>query len=320
MLKELLAQEKVLLDYFFDHINLDEAEKLVDLILGCKGVVVFTGVGKSGLVAEKIAVTMASTGSKALFLAPTNALHGDMGMVDSNDIFIVLSKSGESDELLTLIPAVRNKGAKLVGVISNENSRLAKAVDIVIHLPLKKELCPFNLVPTTSTTIQMIFGDLLAISIMSKKNFSLDQYALNHPAGRIGKRISLRVSDLMLRGPNIPVCTPTATLQEVLVELSNKKCGCIMVANEAQKLQGIFTDGDLRRALQSHGPQALEKTMGQLMVNSAKHVAPDILAWDAMKIMEEDQKRPITVLPVLTEDKTIVGLIKMHDIVQSGLG
>lgn len=319
MLKELLAQEKISLDYFFNHINLDEAEKLVSDVLSCKGVVVFTGVGKSGLVAKKIAVTMASTGSKAIYLSPTNALHGDMGMVNQDDIFVILSKSGESDELLTLIPAVRNKGAKIVAIISNENSRLAKAADTVILLPLKKELCPFNLVPTTSTTIQMIFGDLIAISIMSKKNFSLDQYALNHPAGRIGKRITLRVKDIMLSGAQIPICDPKATLQEVLVELSNKKCGCIMIANEAQQLQGIFTDGDLRRALQAHGPHALEKSMGQLMVNSAKFVSPDILAWDAMQLMEEDQKRPITVLPVLKEDKTIVGILKMHDIIQSGL-
>jgi arabinose-5-phosphate isomerase len=319
MLKELLAQEKISLDYFFDHIDLSQAEGLVEDILACKGVVVFTGVGKSGLVAEKIAVTMASTGSKAIYLSPTNALHGDMGMVDSNDIFVILSKSGESDELLTLIPAVRNKGAKIVAIISNDNSRLAKASDTVILLPLKKELCPFNLVPTTSTTIQMIFGDLLSIAIMSRKNFSLDQYALNHPAGRIGKRITLRVRDLMLSGTQLPICDPQATLQEVLVELSNKKCGCIMVANESQQLQGIFTDGDLRRALQAHGSKALEKSMGQLMVNSAKFVSPDILAWDAMQLMEEDQKRPITVLPVLKEDKTIVGILKMHDIIQSGL-
>lgn len=319
MLKELLIQEKQSLDYFFDHINLEQADKLVDLILASKGVVVFTGVGKSGLVAEKIAVTMASTGSKAFYLSPTNALHGDMGMVDEHDIFIVISKSGESDELLTLIPAIRNKKAKIIGVMSNENSRLARAVDMAIVLPLNKELCPFNLVPTISTTIQMIFGDLLAIAIMSKKNFSLDQYALNHPAGRIGKRITLRVKDLMLQASDLPLCSPKVTLQEVLVELSNKKCGCIMITNEQRQLKGIFTDGDLRRALQNHGPQALEKSMDELMVNSAKHVSPDILAWDAMKLMEEDQKKPITVLPVILEDQTIVGLIKMHDIVQSGL-
>lgn len=319
MLKELLAQEKLSLDYFFDHVNFDEAEKLVTHMIACKGVVVLTGVGKSGLVAKKIAVTMASTGSKAIYLSPINALHGDMGMVNKEDIFIVLSKSGESDELFNLIPAVRNKGSRIVAIVSNADSRLARAADTVILLPLKKELCPFNLVPTTSTTIQMIFGDLLAISIMSKKNFSLDDYALNHPAGRIGKRVTMRVRDIMLSGAQIPICDPSATLQDVLVELSNKKCGCIMIACEARKLQGIFTDGDLRRALQAHGPQALEKPMGQLMVNSARFVSPDILAWDAMKLMESDQKRPITVLPVLHEDKTIVGIIKMHDIIQSGL-
>ncbi len=319
MLKELLAEEKKSLDHFFDLIDLDEAEKLVSLLLECKGVVVFTGVGKSGFVAKKIAVTMASTGSKALYLSPTNALHGDIGMVHKGDIFVVLSKSGESDELLGLIPAIRNKGVKLIAIVSNAESRLAKAADLVMLLPLRKELCPFDLVPTTSTTIQMIFGDLLAISIMSRKEFSLDQYALNHPAGRIGKRITMRVRDIMLTDPHIPFCDPSAKLGDILVELSNKKCGCVVVANEARKLQGIFTDGDLRRALQNHGSQALEKSIEQLMTPSARFVSPDILAWDAMRLMEEDQKRPVSVLPVLSEDSTIVGLIKMHDIVQSGL-
>lgn len=319
MLKELLSQEKGALDYFFDHFDVRQGEKLIEEVLNCKGSVVFTGVGKSGLVAKKIAVTMTSTGSKAFYLSPTNALHGDMGMVHGEDLFVAMSKSGESEELLNLIPAVRNKKAKVVAVVSNGESRLAKAADLVIVLPLEKELCPFDLVPTISTTIQMIFGDLLTVSAMSKKNFGLDQYALNHPAGRIGKRITLRVSDLMLMEPSIPLCDPKATLQEVLVELSNKKCGCIMIADEAQKLQGIFTDGDLRRALQNHGPNALQKTMDQLMVQTAKFATPDLLAWEAMKMMEEDQKKPVSVLPVLGEDKKIIGLIKMHDIIQSGI-
>lgn len=315
----MLAEEKKSLDYFFDKINLEEADKLVELFLNCKGVVILTGVGKSGLVAKKIAVTMSSTGSKALYLSPTNALHGDIGMVHKEDVFVAISKSGESEELLHLIPAIRNKGVKLVAIVSNAESRLAKASDYVMLLPLRKELCPFDLVPTTSTTIQMIFGDLLSIAVMSKKEFSLDQYAMNHPAGRIGKRITMRVRDIMLTDTHIPMCDPTAKLGDILVELSNKKCGCVLVANEARKLQGIFTDGDLRRALQNHGSQALDKTIEQLMTLCAKSVSPDILAWDAMRIMEEDQKRPVTVLPVLSEDKTILGLIKMHDIVQSGL-
>lgn len=319
MLKRLLQSEKQSIDYFFDHLDARKAEAIIDELHACQGVIILTGVGKSGLVAKKIAVTLISTGSRALYISPTNALHGDLGMVNSQDIFVMLSKSGESDELLHLVPFMRNKGAKIVAIVSNPKSRLAVASDEVLHLPLEKELCPFDLVPTVSTTIQMIFGDLLAVSLMSKKNFSLDQYALNHPAGKIGRSITLRVKDLMLSGENVPTCKGDDKLVDILVELSDKKCGCVLIVDEAQKLQGIFTDGDLRRALQSKGSEALDTPMQSLMTYSARWIAPDELAAKAVHLMESDQKRPITVLPVLEEGEKVVGLIKMHDIIQSGL-
>lgn len=280
---------------------------------------VFTGVGKSGLVAEKIALTMTSTGSRALYLSPINALHGDIGIVSSQDIFIMISKSGESEELFNIIPSLRNKKVKLVGIVSNMNSRLAKACDFVIYLPVEKELCPFDLVPTTSTVVQMIYGDLLAVALMRMKNFSLDQYALNHPAGRIGKRISLKVSDLMIQGENIPLCAPQDLLMEILVELSHKRCGCILVVDEQKHLLGIFTDGDLRRSLQKFEARALQMPIRELMSKSPRWIAPERLAWESMQLMEIDQKNAITVLPVLDADQVVVGLIKLHDIVQSGL-
>lgn len=319
MIKELLQKEKSYIDYFFDKIDITAAEKIVETLYACQGVMIFSGIGKSGLVAEKIAMTMTSTGSRALFISPTNALHGDIGIVSEKDIFVFLSKSGESEELLQLIPALRNKQVKIVGIVSNAKSRLAKACDIFINLPLEQELCPFDMAPTTSAVIQLIFGDLLAISLMRLKNFTLDEYVLNHPAGRIGKRISLRVSDLMIRGSSMPLCKPRDKLVDTLVELSNKRCGCVLVVDEAQVLQGIFTDGDLRRSLQKHGASSLHLHVEDLMTKTARWIDPNCLAWDAMREMEGDQKNAITVLPVLEKDKRVIGLIKLHDIVQSGL-
>lgn len=319
MFKELLNKEREYLNYFFDQLDCSEVEKIIHTMAACEGVIIFTGVGKSGLVAEKIAMTMTSSGSKAIFISPVNALHGDIGIVSAKDLVVMLSKSGESDELLNLIPTLRNKHVKLISIVNTPNSRLSKSCDISIHLPLMRELCPFDMVPTTSTVIQMIFGDILSIALMSLKKFSLDQYAQNHPGGRIGKRISLKVSDLMLKGAAIPVCSPQDKLVDTLVELSNKRCGCVLIVDETQKLQGIFTDGDLRRSLQKHGANTLSSTMQELMTKTARWITPHNLAWEAMKQMEGDQKNAITVLPVLEDNQKVVGLIKLHDIVQSGL-
>jgi arabinose-5-phosphate isomerase len=319
MIKELFAKKRQYVNHFFESINLDDAEKFLQILVDCQGAIVLTGIGKSGLVAEKIAVTMTSTGTRALFMSPFNALHGDLGILSAKDIFIIISKSGETDELLTLIPYLRNKGVRLLSIVSNAKSRLAKACDFSISLPLEKELCPFDLAPTTSTVIQMIFGDILTIALMRHNKFTLDQYALNHPSGRIGKRITMKVEDLMLTGSSIPLCRPQDKLVDTLVELSNKRCGCVLVINEESKLQGIFTDGDLRRALSHKGPDVLQMPMEQLMTPSGRSVSPGKLAWEAMQLMEADQKHPITCLPVIEEGRKVLGLIKMHDIIQSGL-
>jgi len=319
MLKELFEKERTTLNNFFDHLDLKSSEQLFEMLKDCKGLMIITGVGKSGMVAEKIALTLTSTGSRAFFLSPANALHGDIGIVTKDDIFLMISKSGESDELLQLIPALRNKGVKLVAIVNNSKSRLAKACDFCVTLPLEKELCPFDMVPSTSSVIQMIFGDVMAIALMTHKNFSLMEYAMNHPSGKIGRSLTLRVKDLMLAGKDIPLCTPSDKLVDTLVELSNKKCGCVLIVDQEQTLLGIFTDGDLRRALQKHGPEALQATMGMLMSTSPRYILDEDLASKALNVMEEDQKRPITVLAVVDSNHKIAGLIKMHDILQSGL-
>jgi arabinose-5-phosphate isomerase len=319
LLQELFDQQREQIANFFDQLDLEEAEAMLTAIQNCRSMLFFSGVGKSGLIAEKLAVTLVSTGTRALFIPPTNALHGDLGIVSEGDLFIMISKSGETDELLNLIPFVRNKGATLAAWVSTRGSRLERACDLTVFLPVDRELCPFNLAPTTSTAVQLIFGDVLAIALMREKNFSLVQFARNHPAGRIGKRVTMRVCDLMLKGTALPLCGPEACLEECLVELSNKRCGCLLVVDDDQRLLGIFTDGDLRRALQTHGAVGIHRKMKELMVAPFRFIDPDTLAWDAMKAMEADQKWPIMVLPVLVAEKKVVGLIKMHDILQAGL-
>ncbi len=318
MIKKIFDNERQYLNFFFDKVDIQKMEELLEILKECKGALVLSGVGKSGLIAKKIAATMTSTNTRALFLSPVNALHGDIGIVSPEDIFIFLSKTGESDELLTLIPSLRNKKVKLIAVVSNVNSRLAKACDIVVHLPLEKEICPFDIAPTTSTTIQMIFGDVMAIALMQARNFTIDEFAINHPAGRIGKRIILKVRDLMIRGKEIPFCKKEDLLLDTLVELSNKKCGCVLIVDQENRLEGIFTDGDLRRALQKHGPEALHSSMETVMVKSPRTTKPEALVVEALKIMEGTNSE-VTALPVIDENKGVVGIIKLHDIIQSGI-
>lgn len=319
MLKEILDKQRIYTDQYFDSLDLKPIEQLVDFLLKASGTIFFTGVGKSGLVAKKIALTMVSTGTRALYLSPTDAVHGDIGIVAAGDVFVMLSKSGESEELLNLIPAIRNKGATLVGIVCNARSRLAAACHYKIILPFESELCPFDMAPTMSTAFQALFGDLLTVALMRHKNFSLDQYALNHPSGRIGKRITLKVRDIMLTDERIPLCFPDDRLATALVELSNKRCGCILVADRNQKLMGIFNDGDLRRTLQKYGGKILDSSMEELMTSHPRSVDPDMLAWDAMKLMEADYQKRITVFPVISDDGKVLGLLHLHDVIQSGL-
>ena len=240
-------------------------------------------------------------------------------MVSSQDTFIILSKSGESDELLNLVPAIRNKGATLIAVVCNPNSRLASACHATVILPFLHELCPFDMAPTMSTTSQLLFGDLLTVALMRQKNFSIDQYALNHPSGRLGKRITLKVKDLMLTGDRVPTCHPENRLGEVLVELSDKRCGCILIIDQDRKLQGIFTDGDLRRTLQKVGSEVMDVCIQDVMNTNPSFIGPDVLAWNAMKRMEENPQRRIMMLPVTDTESKLLGLLHLHDIIQSGL-
>lgn len=316
VLQSLADQQRQFINFFFDHLDLEQIEKVVDACLQCQGLIILTGVGKSGIIAEKIAMTLTSTGSRALYLPAANFLHGDIGALTSQDVVLMLSKSGETKELIELIPHVRRKGSKIITIISDLNSPLSKKGDLAIHLPVEKELCTFDLAPTTSTSVQLLFGDLLAMALMKEKGFTLEHFAENHPAGSIGKKITLFVSDLMKTGDELPLCSPKDRLVDIIVELSNKRCGCLLITAADQTLLGIFTDGDLRRALQAQGALVLERKMEELMTKSAITVEPDDLAYQALQKMQSE--RFVLVAPVVENNK-IVGLIRMHDIVHKGI-
>lgn len=318
MLIDLFKDAQKNLDYFFQHINVTDVEKVVDACKNCQGLIILTGVGKSGIIAEKIAMTLISTGTKALFLPTMNFLHGDIGIVSEKDVVIMISKTGESEELINLLPFLKRRKAKIIGLVSSAQSRLAHQSDITLVLPVHKELCSFNLVPTTSTAVQLIIGDVLAVALMQSKQFEMSDYALNHPAGAIGKKLVLTVSDLMLDKDSIPLCSPDDKLMDVLVELSNKKCGALLVSGSKNELLGIFTDGDLRRSLQSKGSKVLEEKMSSLMNPAPRSLSPDDMAWDALKHMQKDPHKWVMVAPVIAEG-TIVGILRMHDIVKAGI-
>jgi len=318
MLKKLFDNQREEINHFFDAVDLDAAEKLLQMLAECTGMIVFTGIGKSSFVGKKIATTMASVNIKSLFLSSVDALHGDIGILSKDDIFVLISRSGETDELLHLVPFLRNKGVKLVALVCERESSLGKACDFEMVLPIRKELCPFGLMPTTSAAVQMMFGDILATELMLLNEVKLEEYRLNHPAGRIGKRMTLKVQDLMLSGECIPICQPQDRIMDILVELSNKQCGCLLIVDDTHELLGVFTDGDLRRVLQTHGEKALSLPVEEVMTITPRWTVGEQLAFKAMELMESDQKRPITVLPVL-DGSRVVGVIRMHDIIQSGV-
>lgn len=318
MLKSLFTKQKESLDFFFSKLDVGVSEIILEKLLSCKGVVVLSGVGKSGHIAQKISATFVSTGTRSTFLCPVHALHGDLGFVTSQDVFLLFSKSGESQELLELLPHIKKKGAFTIAVVSQIQSRLAKGADMAVCLPVEKELCPFDLAPTTSTAVQLLFGDCLAIALMQSKAFTVQDFAANHPSGFLGRKITMKVSDLMLKKDQLPVCRADDRLIDVLHELTSKKCGCLLVCDGWMRLEGIFTDGDLRRAIQSKGGEALQMTLAKLMTFSPLTADPHLLAVEALRQMEADSSRLVMALPVVQEGK-VIGLLRMHDIVQAGL-
>ena len=317
--EHLLEKAKKLFVPFFEKMDPCVIDQLVERIKDTNGLLFFSGVGKSGLVAQKVAVTLTSTGTRALYLSPTDSLHGDMGLVGKGDHVFLFSKSGESDELLSMIPYLRNRGALTTAIVCEPKSRLAKACQERIVLPVEEELCPFNLAPTISTSAQLLFGDLFAMALVEAKQFTADHFALNHPGGKLGRRATMKVKDLMVKGEELPLAEGRDKLIDSLVELSNKRAGCLLIHDGKNHLLGIFTDGDLRRALQNKGASILELPLSELMTRDPKAIESETLLVEALKVMESDQKHPIMVLPVISTERQIEGLIKLHDIIQAGV-
>lgn len=297
----------------------DQVDRVVELLAHCKGKVVLLGIGKSGIIAQKIAATMTSTGTPALYLHPSDALHGGIGIVNSDDVVVVLSNSGETEEVIALLPYLKHRQVPLVALVGNLNSTVAKRADAVLDASVAEEACPLNLAPTTSTTVALALGDALALTLMRVKGLTPEDFAINHPAGRLGKRLTLKVSDLMHAGADNPTVAESARWLEVVSAISRGGLGAVSVIDEQGRLVGLITDGDLRRAIERLGHASLEGlTCSEFMTRNPIAAAPDLLAFDALQLME-DRPSQISVLPVVNGAGLCVGLIRLHDIVRSGL-
>jgi arabinose-5-phosphate isomerase len=316
---ELLRMEADALACTAARLGRDEVERAVELLAACRGKVVVVGVGKSGNIAQKMAATLTSTGTVSVYLHPSDALHGGMGVVTQGDVVVVLSNSGETAEIVELLPYLQHRGVPIIALVGDLRSTLARRATVALDASVDKEACPLNLAPTTSTTVAMALGDALAMTLMRVKRLTPEDFALNHPGGRLGKRLSLRVCDLMHAGAENPTVRATASLLEVVSEIGRGGLGAVNVVDEEGRLVGIITDGDVRRTLQKGRLSDLESlTGGEMMTRDPVVVAPDLLAHAALRLMEERPSQ-ISVVPVVDERGASVGLLRVHDIVRSGL-
>ncbi|XP_027349832.1 probable arabinose 5-phosphate isomerase [Abrus precatorius] len=317
-LSGLFKSQQSHLNFFFEHIDHSQTLAFTRALLHTAGTVFFTGVGKSGFVANKISQTLVSLGIRSAFLSPVDALHGDIGILSYRDVLVLLSKSGATDELLRLVPCAKAKGAHLIALTSVEGNALSAMCDMTVHLPLQRELCPFNLAPVTSTAIQMVFGDTVAIALMEAKNLTKEEYAANHPAGKIGKSLIFKVKDLMKKQVEVPICRESDLIMDQLVELTSKGCGCLLVIDEGYHLIGTFTDGDLRRTLRSSGEAIFKLTVGKMCNRNPRTIGPEAMAVEAMKKMEAPPS-PVQFLPVINDDNIVIGIVTLHGLVSAGL-
>ena len=302
-----------------DRLDHEQVERVIQLLATCKGKVVVLGIGKSGIIAQKIAATMTSTGTAALYLHPSDALHGGLGLVTGDDVVVVLSNSGETDEVILMLPYLKHRQVPIVAMVGNLNSTLARSADAVLDASVDEEACPLNLAPTTSTTVALALGDALALALMQVKGLTTDDFAINHPAGRLGKRLTLKVSDLMHSGAQNPTISLGAKWLEVVQQITNGGLGAVNVVDEQGRLAGVITDGDLRRAIQRLDHAALEHLKcDDFMTPEPVVASPELLAFEALRLME-DRPSQISVLPVVDEGGLSVGLLRLHDIVRSGL-
>ena len=285
----------------------------LSLILNCRGRVIVSGIGKSGHIGRKIAATLASTGTPAFFVHPAEASHGDLGMITAEDVVIAISNSGESDELLNILPAIKRQGAKLIAMTGNAQSTLSRDADAHLDAAVAQEACPHNLAPTASTTAALALGDALAVALLDARGFGAEDFARSHPGGSLGRRLLTRMRDVMRSGDAIPVVAPQASIAEAIREITRGTIGMTVVISPQRKVLGIFTDGDLRRAVLKH-PDLTGLTVNDVMTRNPRVTGPDKLAAEAVEMME---KHKINQIPVVDQDGGLIGALNMHDLFQA---
>lgn len=290
--------------------------KAVEIIHNSKGRVVITGIGKSGLIGRKIAATLASTGTPSFFMHPAEAIHGDLGMVTEDDVVIAISNSGETDEIIRLIPFLKYFNVKIIAITGNTQSTLAKQADVVLDVSVKEEACPFGFIPTASTTATLAMGDALAVALIMRNGFKKEDFAFFHPGGSLGRRMLTKVKDLMHTGDELPVCFPNTVMIDAVLEISSKRLGVVVVVDENKKILGIITDGDVRRGVQKYGKELFDLKASQIMTANPKTINEDELAAVALSVM---QKYSITSLVVPDSDGKLKGLLHIHDILKKGI-
>ena len=290
----------------------------VEMIMACPGRTVITGMGKSGIIGRKMAATLASTGTPSFYLHPAEGIHGDLGMVTEGDVVIALSNSGETGEVLHILPSLRRIGAKLIAMVGNPNSTLAKNSDIVLNVGVTREACPLGLAPTSSTTAALAYGDALALALLSKRKFTASQFAVFHPGGSLGRKLLLTVEDIMHSGSENPLVKADISVQDALFVITDKGLGAVSVVDDDNKMLGVLTDGDIRRGL-SKGVDFLKRPVTELMTASPKTITKEKLAAQALNIMESNRPKPITVLPVVDAENHVIGLLHMTDLVRQGV-
>lgn len=293
----------------------DEFAEAVELIFRSSGRVVLTGMGKSGLIARKIVATMNSTGTAAIFLHPTDALHGDLGMVRKEDVVIIISKSGTTDELSLLIPMFKRLGVKIIAMSGSVNSNLAKVCDIFLNISVKEEACPHDLAPTSSTTATLVMGDALSVALLEKRHFTVEDFAFLHPGGSLGKRLSLKVKEIMIDGDGVPIVNEDTLLKDVILEMTSKRLGTTSVVDKNGRLKGVITDGDLRRLLE-RTMNINSLTAREVMSKNPKVMEPGFLASFALQQMENYH---ITTLIIIDEKEVPIGIVHLHDLIKLGL-
>ena len=312
--KQVILVEREALSHLLTKINRD-FERACEMIYKSKGRVVVTGMGKPGFIAQKISATLSSTGTPSLYLHPAEAWHGDLGRVMKEDVVLALSNSGQTEEIVKCLPLIKKIGAKLISFTGNPKSELARYSDIALDVSVKKEACPLNLAPTASTTVMLALGDALALALLDKKKFKEEDFAFFHPGGNLGKKLLLKVSEIMRTGKNHPMVPESMKLKDVLYRITGARAGSASVVDKAGKLKGIFTDGDLRRRVKS-GERILDCRVGELMTVNPVTIGADKLAAEALEIM---RSKKIDELPVVDAKHRAVGLVDVQDLLKAGI-